>query len=70
MSKTLTTAEAAALAGVQTQTIRRYCNQKRFKCGKWLGCWYIDPRSFRAWLRKPRKTGGNRQNAGLTTFVG
>jgi hypothetical protein len=76
MSVYYTTAEAAELAGLQPQTIRRYCRQGRFKCerdkitrygydyekGRMVsrvrfGPYRIDKRSFRAWLRKPRKCG-------------
>ena len=74
MSVYYTTAEAAELAGIQPQTIRRYCRQGRFKCWRWEAgiadilnnCgtnWQIDKRSFRAWLRKPRKVGGYRRKA-------
>ena len=71
---TITTAEAAELAGIQPQTIRRYCRQGRFECWRWeasvkkLLCstgtdWQIDKRSFLAWLKLPRKVGGYRRKA-------
>ena len=63
MTTTITTAEAAELAGIQPQTIRRYCRQGRFECSFliWSDRWQIDKRSFMAWLKKPRKVGGYRR---------
>jgi len=70
MSVYYTTAEAAELAGIQPQTIRRYCRQGRFKCERdkitrytiaakrvRFGPYRIDKRSFLAWLKLPRKCG-------------
>lgn len=64
--QTLTTKQAAEILGVQTQTVRRYCNEKRFRCLKgYLGVgdgdgvlrWCIDAASFDRWAKLPRPTG-------------
>lgn len=60
--KPISVRKASEIAGISVEMIKKYCRESRYSCWK-LGprYWLIEEKSFRAWLKHPRKTGPKKQ---------
>lgn len=51
VDQTIDCKEAASMAGVHAETIRRWCETGYIPAYKLIGRWRIDRQKFEAWLR-------------------
>lgn len=54
LEDTLDVYEAAAVARVSLNTMRRWCDEGRFACWKLVGQWRIEREAFYYWMRSRR----------------